>query len=295
MGGYPMADHHKVHRILGLRQMLSLEENHGTVPRQIFNRPTKQCRCLPMSMSDFVNDPQAAYAQAGIKECGNHIVWLDYTEPSKLRSQLDEFSALVGGSDHKDIIRITLNANYKAIKGAKDDMSRLAKLQARLDWLRSNLGDMLPEGASTADLSDERYPRLLARMLRAVAGRSAGSSSNIVPLSIVTYADGQRMLAATIAVASREESEDDVRTAAGLEQWPIASRNWDEVHDLKIATLTGREREFLDHNLPTVPARKLLQNLKFDLFEGQNREQTAAYLDRYGSLLRFYPNFIALD
>ena len=103
------------------------------------------------------------------------------------------------------------------------------------------------------------------------------------------------MLAATVAVASDEEMDDEVRKAAGLEKWPLVSRNWEEVHDLRIATLTSREREFLDRNLPTVPARKLLQNLKFDLFEDQGKEQTAAYLEKYGSLLRFYPNFIALD
>jgi len=295
MGGYPMVDHHKVHRVLGLRQMLSLEENHSTVPRQIFNRPTKQCRCLAMPMSEFVDDPHAAYAQAGIKGCANHIVWLDYTKPAELRSQLDEYSALVNSSDHYDIIRITLNANYKAIKGEKAGMSRAEKLEARFNWLRSNLGDFLPEGASPGDLSDEGYPKLLARMLRTVSGRAAKSSSNIVPLSIVTYADGHRMLAATVAVASDEEMDDEVRKAAGLEKWPLVSRNWEEVHDLRIATLTSREREFLDRNLPTVPARKLLQNLKFDLFEDQGKEQTAAYLEKYGSLLRFYPNFIALD
>nr|WP_137681154.1 O-methyltransferase [Aurantiacibacter suaedae] len=246
-------------------------------------------------MSEFVDNPQAAYAKAGIKGCANHIVWLDYTKPAELRSQLDEFSTLINSSDHYDIIRITLNANYKAIKGEKEGMSRVQKQEARFNWLRHNLGNFLPESAAPADLSDEGYPKLLARMLRIVSGRSARSSSKIIPLSIVTYADGHKMLAATVAVASDAESGEDVRKAAGLENWPLVSQNWDELHDLRIATLTGRERELLDRLLPTVPARKVIQDLKFDLFEDRTREQTAAYLEKYGNLLRFYPNFVSLD
>ena len=298
MGGYPMADHHRVHRILGLQHMLSLEENPSTVPRQLFNRPTKQCRCLPMAMSEFVEDPQSAIAQAGIlaKDYDNHIVWLDYTVPAKLRSQLDEFAALIRASDHRDIIRVTLNANYRAVKGGGDvSATRIEKAKGRLDWLRRHLGNLFPEDTTVASLSDEAYPRLLSRILRNVASRSTASNSKVVPLSLVTYADGQRMLAATMAIASDEETEEDVRSAANLNDWPLVSRVWDEVHDLRIATLTGRERAFLDRNLPTVPARKLLRDLKFDLFEGQTEEQAADYLERYGNLLRFYPNFVAID
>lgn len=293
MGGYPMADHHRVHRVLGLRNMLSFDENARAVPRQLFNRPTKDCRCVGMTSGEFVADPRAAYASVGLGGCPNHIAWLDYTKPADLRLQLDELVSLVQASDVGDLLRITLNANERAIKGVKPEMKQPEeRLEARLKTLEGDLGDYLPEDVTPDDLTTEVYPLLLARLVRNAVCGAAASTSRIVPLSIVTYADGQRMMATTMAVVSQEDADEGPHEAANLNSWPLASREWSDVHDLRIATLTSRERELLDRNLPAIPAKTVLKNLEFSLFQDMDVDEAAAYLDRYEGLLRFYPDFV---
>ena len=295
MGGYPMADHHRVHRVLGLRNMLSFDENPANVPRQLFNRPTKDCRCIEMTSGDFVADPRAAYGGVGLANCSNHVAWLDYTRPAQLRTHLDELVALVQASDAGDVIRITLNAKASAIRGAAPEMRPGEKRAARLKTLKKTLGNYLPEDAGTDDLNERAYPAFLARLVRNAVRGAVATNLKVVPLSIVTYADGQQMMAAAMAVLSEEDADDAPHTAADLTSWPLASRKWSEVHDLRIATLTSREKALLDRNLPAVPARTVLKNLKFSLFDDMELDDAAEYLDRYEGLLRFYPDFVSIE
>tara|TARA_B100001079_G_scaffold243470_1_gene230121 strand:+ start:6855 stop:7517 length:663 start_codon:yes stop_codon:yes gene_type:complete len=220
---------------------------------------------------------------------------LDYTKPSNLRQHLDDVVSLIRASDEGDILRVTLNANPSAIRGAQHDLPKKAKQDARLATLRRELGDYLPEDVERSHISDKFYPKLLVRILRNALSSAVAANLRVVPVSIVTYADGHRMVAATMVVVSGESSVGEPHQKAKLQYWPLASRRWDEIHDLRIATLTSRERAHLDFNLPTVPALTLLKGLKFSLFPDMGIEDAAAYLDRYEGLLRFYPNFLAVD
>jgi len=295
MGGYPMADHHRVHRVLGLRRLLCFDKDEVTVRRQLFNRPTKECACVSMTSRDFVDDPAAAYRRSGIRDWAGQIVWLDYTSPSEIGSQIDEFVALLSNSQHGDVIRITLNANEKALKGGKEGLSITQKTAARFQWFSEQVAQYLPADASQSDLTPPGYARLLARVLRAAAADALGDGI-VVPLSIVRYNDSaHQMLAATLLVHAPTDGELPFERSM-LADWSLLSRSWTEIHPLRVTALTSRERSLLDRLLPAVGAEKLVNDLPFSpLGEDISRSDTVEHLNRYRDLLRFYPDLLVLE
>ena len=293
MGGYSMADHHRIHRVLGLRRLFCFDEDRAIVRRQEFNRPIRECVCVEMGSDSFVEDPGGAYKRHGLRDHDGQIVWLDYTRPSSIGKHVGEFVKLLAECDHGDIVRLTLNANEKALRGGKQTLSTAQKQQARWDWLLMQVGQYVPEDTSPLYLASNRFPPLLARIIRAAAADALGNDV-ARPLSLVRYADGHQMFAATIIVdfCPRGARID----LSKLSTWPLFSRSWSEIHQLRIATLTPAERALVYKLIPTVPPTKLAKDLPFNPFDGVlSPAQLADHLTKYYDLLRFYPEFLVTD
>lgn len=293
MGGYPMADHHRIHRVLGLRRLFCFDENAQTVRRQKFNKPIRECQCVELTTTEFVEDPQRAYYEAGIRDHAGQIIWLDYTRPSDIGQHIKEFVNLLSWCKHGDIIRITLNGNEKALKGGTPGLSKSQTMTKRFEWLQGEVGQYLPEDAKALDLTEQGFPKLLARVLRAAAADAIGDEV-ARPLSLVRYADGQQMFAATIVI---DDPEANTPLDLGkLKDWSLLSRTWSEIHPLRIAALTPPERALIYRLIPSVRPDKLARDLPFDPFEGMlSPAQVADHLSKYHDLLRFYPDIVVLD
>ncbi|MEO1421365.1 MAG: O-methyltransferase, partial [Pseudomonadota bacterium] len=293
MGGYPMADHHRVHRVLGLRRLYCFDEDPKTVQRQKFNKPIPDCKCVELTTTEFVSDPARAYREAGFTDWGGQIVWLDYTRPGELGRNVEEFVSLLGECQHGDVVRITLNGNEKAIKGGSSKLSKTDMLKRRLAWLKGEVGQYIPEDARHTDLTETGFPALLARILRAAAADALGNEV-ARPLSLVRYADGQQMFAATIIVDKSDPEK--LIELERLRDWSLLSSTWSEIHPLRIAALTSRERALVARLVPSLRPEKLAKDLPFDPFEGAlTRIQTAEHFTRYQDLLRFYPDVLVLE
>lgn len=293
MGGYPMADHHQVHRVLGLRRLFCFDEEPETVRRQKFNRPVRECRCVELTTGEFVEDTKRAYKEAGIPSGSGQIVWLDYTRPGDIGQNIAEFVKLLSTCKNGDIVRLTLNGNEKALKGGAERLSVTQKLEKRFAWLKSEVGQYLPEDASHLDLTVTGFPRLLARVLRAAAADALGDDI-VRPLSLVRYADGQQMFATTMIVD--DPANGGKFDFEKLKNWSLLSRSWSEIHALRITALTPTERALIYRLIPSVHPSKLARDLPFDPFEGALTEtQVADHLSKYHDLLRFYPDIVVLD
>ena len=288
-----MADHHRIHRVLGIRKLFCFEEDPKVVQRQIFNRPIPDCKCVELTTEEFVADPRRSYKEAGISDVTGQIVWLDYTRPGDLGKNINEFVSLLRGCEHGDLVRITLNANEKAIKGGKAGLPKSALLGNRLSWIKSQVPQYLPEDARSTDLTESGFPHLLARILRAAAADALGNDV-ARPLSLVRYADGHQMLAATLLVD--KDIEEEPFNLDLLKDWSLVSRSWSTIHQLKIATLTSRERALLSRLVPSLRPEKLARDLPFDPFEGaMSDRQIADHFFKYQDLLRFYPDVMVLE
>src|SRR5262249_52917928 len=146
----------------------------------------------------------------GYDENVQTIIWFDYTDPSALGEQTQEFRALLPILDNGDIVRITINANPAAVYTANSrNLGRRESAdeihEERLLRLRNRLAEFHPPNASSEDMTHARFPVVIARAF-SLAARSALSSlspNEFVPLSIVRYADGQQMLSVTGMILKR--------------------------------------------------------------------------------------------
>lgn len=276
MGGYPMADHHRVFRVLGLRRLFCFDEDPKTVRRQIFNKPIPDCKCVELTSADFVEDPGRAYRMAGIQDWSGQIVWLDFTRPGDLAQNVQQFVRLLSMCDHGDIVRITLNGNEQAIRGGSKDANKREKQKGRFEWLKQEIGQYIPDDADPSHLTEVGFPKILARVLKAASANALGNEM-VKPLSVVRYADVHQMFAAAVIVDKKDPEK--LIDLSKLHDWSLISKSWTDIHPLRISVLTSRERALVTRLVPSLRPEKLANDLPFDPFEGSlSRIETANYL-----------------
>ena len=291
MGGYTMADHARVSRVLGLQRLVSFDTDARTVRRARFNSPTEATFVKEATAKEVAERIDDLLQEWGVQASEGRIVWFDFTTPSKLQEDLLSFANLVNSSVPGDILRITLNAdprNLPRAPVADDEATEEEKKRQRLAEVveETDIGEEDPNDSA-------HLPRILARAIGRISTEAAGPTKRTVCLSSVTYSDGTKMVAVTLAGTDQPSANgDDPHTAAKLASWPLASRRWDQVHDLRIQTLTSREREQLERRLPNEPASSILSSMGLEKMPGL--DDPAAHFDEYGQLIRFYPDFISL-
>ena len=296
MGAYALEDHKMIHRRFGITRLVSFDRSASTVARQTFNRPVGTCRCLKVSsgqlierLDDIINASQEG-APAGI------VIWLDYTDPSGLGEQIREFQILLAKLAEGDVVRITVNAHAPALGAARRSdgtfVTNEAILKNRFARLEERIGDFLPSDASPAGVSETELPRLIARAFGQAAMKAVPPEGGLTfsPLSIISYADGQRMVSIT-GVLVKMKCEGLMRSRIGLGQWPFKSDDWSAVADLKVPDLTVRERMFLEQSMDLSPD-EVAKGLGFRFGGGI---EVSDFVKNYRSYYRFYPSLIATE
>lgn len=297
MGAYPMEDHKLLYRSLGLTNSISFDMNPNVVERQKFNKPVATCQCLCATSGEIVAGLEQKLEDCGFDTDGGVIIWLDYTAPREIGEQVREFEALLDKLKEGDVVRITLNANHRALHSDRDkDGKRFDAddLRARRFLkLAELLGDYLPSSAANVSINDRDFPVLLAQCLQSAAGKAFPTSSSkiFLPLSILRYADGQQMLSVTgIVCRSREKTE--VPAALNMGEYAFYSPEWSSVHELIVPPLTTREKLFLEREVLSNNAGDVLEALGFSFAEYESMED---FVLSYRAYHRFYPNLLPTD
>ena len=296
MGAYALEDHRMVHRRFGISRLVSFDRNANTVARQEFNRPIGSCRCLPLDSSQMIDQISQILEDSVEKDPDGVVVWLDYTAPGELGQQIREFQDLLGQLVDGDVIRITVNAHAPSLGEFKGEGGRQLTeeelREARYKVISERLGEFLPSDATSEDVGKMELPRLLARAFGQAATKILPPSrkNTFSPLSILSYADGQRMLSMTGAVVKRA-SEEDMRSKMDLENWPFKSLDWDSMESLSVPDLTIRERMFLEREIDAAP-KEIAQKLGFQF---ENGIEVTEFVEQYRNYYRFYPSLVAAE
>lgn len=225
------------------------------------------------------------------------IVWLDYTDPSKISEQIREFETLLDRLKPGDIVRITVNASPQALGKSVDAEGKHLPAQEvrakRLQKLKDRIGDYLPSWVDHDKITDEYLPSVLSASLGNAALKAFPTNAKncFTPLSVVRYADGQQMLSITGAVVGRED-ETALRKKLDLDSWPFASTDWSMVHRLVVPALTVRERLFLERGIVSKPTATLISDLGF---QEASEISMSDFLDNYKDYYRFYPTLLSAE
>lgn len=207
MGGKFLDDHKAVRFAFDLLGSASIEKFDRVVPRQDFNKPFEDVKCIRSESKDFVHG--FSEFRAEYPEGTNFLVWLDYVAPNERLSQLEEFSTLIGFGQPYDVVRLTLNANVETVKGS--DAKKPDQFKTVRDWRLSVFASQMskfPSQPTESEMTAAAFPALLARTV-GVAAREGTKGKKFVarPLSVTAYTDVHTMLSITAILLPVEDAD----------------------------------------------------------------------------------------
>lgn len=295
MGAYSLEDHRLIHRYLGIKRLIAFDLDNEIILRQQFNKPIDSCFCVKKTAGEMVFELDAILAGCSFSDATSLIVWLDYTDPKEIGSQVREFQTLLDKLKEGDVVRVTVNANPKDLQSDGNGTPVLASktMQKHFATLQNAIGDYLPSTAKASDMTFEGFAALLSQAFASAALKALPASGRTIfaPLSIVRYADTTQMLSISGVIVARDRDE-HVRASMRLNSWPFGSAGWTDVKNIIAPTITLRERLFLERSVMNNSDAAIKSELGFSQF-GETKVED--FLDSYRKYYRFYPTMLLAD
>jgi hypothetical protein len=285
LGGPFLEDFRMIHARLGITDLVCIEKDEDAYLRQIFNLPFKSIVCVHSTIEDYLYK----------KEITNPVIlWLDYTEPSRIFSQINVFCNQVCTLPIGSIVRLTLNANpdflgTPARDEVKNDVFKISDEgkptieEWRLVRLRDKLGNLVPTTITSEFISKSKLGGALLQIVDLALDRKIEGYPDRRPIWCLAthYADGQAMVTCTVYIATREAS--DIERA--IESWPFYS-TIQNPHVLDLPALSTKELFALESS------ESPKQCLKYRLPKSGLLEDP---LDSYTAFYRIYPHFARIE
>jgi hypothetical protein len=265
LGSIYFSDFVLVHRILGLRNMDSVEQDVEKQSRFEFNKPYK---CITMHYGPSNDElPKLPWDTRA-------ILWLDYDGPLT-DSVLTDVSFFCTNARPASFLAVTVNAQPPGKEGKRVEALRgqLAAAKVREDLKEADLA-----GWQTAVTYRRVITNEIEERLKEMNG-ARGQGKKLLFQQVVNfqYADGAKMLSIG-GVLYDEELSEQLRRCA-FEGLPFF-RGGEDAYRIEVPKLTFRELRHLDQQLPC-DGNKALEGKSIP--EGD--------LQRYGSMYRWFPTF----
>lgn len=243
LGGPFLEDFRMIHARIGIKDMVCIDSDKQTHLRQEFNKPIESVECVHSTLEEFLDETEFEKPV---------ILWLDFTDPRAIQTQIELFSRQVIELPNNSILRVTLNANPSSLgkpnqseisvrveEGEVLDSDKPTEQEWRLIKFKERLADYCPANIDSDDMLQKNYGRTLLRILSLAAEKSALEvSKRKVTWGLATlYSDGQFMITATAVVT--DEDPDEIKNI--LEYWEYHTIPEDP-HVLDLPALSMLER-----------------------------------------------------
>lgn len=271
-GGHSLEDFKYIHTRFDIQSMTSIEIDEEVYKRQQFNQPHSCITCVLAPSGQFIEE---------FDRTGQTIIWLDYTKPSQLRDQIEELQATLDRLQLFDVVKITLNAHaasYVAQEGGDPEET----WQARLEDLRTKLGDLFPLGSvNSGMMTAKMFPHSLNLVVKYAASLSMRGQRGLYfqPLTSFSYSDGQTMLTVT-GIILVDSLTNDFFNKTNIKDWELSNTDWSEPRRIDVPNLTLKERLHIDALLPNADAKDIQDKLgfMFDTKEKISLEMLKTYI-----------------
>ena len=274
LGAIWFVDFVLAHKLLAIRDMVSIEVDEVLAKRAEFNRPYA---CVSVEHGDS----STVLATMDLAD-SPVLAWLDYdTGPDG--PVLDDLSLLCAEARAGSVVIVTVNAEKKNLPSDADDGHEYGPLEERM---RAWAGDAVPSRIPESGRTNAGYPELLASVLmehlhRCVRREGRDTTLSVVPLFNIGYKDSCPMVTVGGAIVEPElrgridtllKSQEGLHTA-------------DEFVRINVPPLTFKEKAALDQMLPKdcAPSPEEVHEAGFQLQPEQ--------LENYYRFYRHYPNF----
>ncbi len=281
-GSYEFDEYKLLYRMIGLEDMHSIERDSSIYDRQKFNKPYASIQLF--------NKDCTAYFDEDYDETKQSIVWLDFSDAHDKLSQCNDIAYVCGKLAENDILRITMNAQPSSIKitdSQERDISSEEKSRLRFNELKSILGNYFPDDATPEDVTQDKYPLLLSKIVKNAAYADLDEKLAPIPLCMYSYTDGQQMMTVTLIMG---RSDEDSKTKK-LEELRKAFSDWQEY------SCVGGWEQIIKIDLPPLTVHEQLELRQAPRTEEgleDVSERTGIKMEdirKYYKYVRYYPNF----
>lgn len=276
-GAVTFSDFVLFHRALGVKQMISIEQNTESVDRVRDN--------IPFDIA--IDNRHSSLALRELEYKNRHIIWLDYDD-KLLPSMLLDATTVASRACSGTVLAISFNCHNAAelaeAKSAEEDVSAL-------DLFINRFGrDRVPTDVFEDDLHGWPYAKLgrsmfYSELQSALAVRNSGDSAEDVisfeRICEIEYSDGAKMTTLIGVFCSESDSVDKLKACdfASLDFLP-PDRN---AIRIEVPKLTLREIRNLERQLPISSERLNLGTIP------------SKDAKRFAALYRYLPNFAVTE
>lgn len=259
MGSIYFFDFVLFYKLLGMRQLLSVEYDVSITKRVAFNRPFRTVRVEMAPIGEVIPH---------LPGDRRHLLWLDYDsriDGTCLRDSAAAAYHLSPGS----ILLVTVDAEPPSGSGPTE----------WYEYYREQAGDYLPMDLDESAFGLSRLPSINARTLCSAieSGVAIREEVRYLPLFAFSYADGHEMV--TVGGMIGGEAEEAELAAC---DWTDASyirvESNAELCRIRVPRLTRRERLYLDQYMPCDQG-----------WHPRDFELSEEELEAYRDIHQFYP------
>jgi hypothetical protein len=287
LGGPFLEDFRLIHSRIGIDKMVCVESEEAVHRRQSFNRPRESIHCVHANLEEFLETTEFD---------GPVVLWLDFTEPKTVVSQIEAFARQACELPIYSVVRITLNANPGSLGKPPagqtavtlpGESTKAGGTETELDWrlarFKERLGGRAPSKLSPEDMTHRNFGTSLLKALWLCADRGIldHPERKLVWALATHYSDGQPMVTATVVVVP--EHDQDVRSI--IDAWQFASSPSTPLR-LDLPALSTIERLTMESTAD--PKARM----GYDLPESDMGEDP---FDAFKRFYRMYPHFARVD
>jgi hypothetical protein len=244
-GGFPIRDYQYtgfgsiffvdfilVHKLLGIRRMLTVERDTGIRKRVAFNKPFAEVTVAMKKAEDVI--PKLDRDQ-------KTILWLDYDFRLN-KAAADDVSLAAFVLATGSILMVTVDVKPPPGTGGPSEWHASYEDQ---------VGRFLDFAWTAEQFAQTQLPNTNAQILfNAIrSGLSARPTTRFIPLFNFLYADGHPML--TVGGMIGTEADADRVGGCNFSRAPFIRRDTRlQPYEIKVPILTRKERSVLDHHMP---------------------------------------------
>lgn len=225
LGGPFLEDFRLIHARVGLNQMDCIEVEEAVHHRQEFNKPVSTIKCIHSTLEDYLAKTEFVEPV---------ILWLDYTEPKGLHSQIEAFSDQATSLPVGSVVRVTLNANPASLGKPDPTQIRVAmpgsdpppsimktETEWRLERFKERVADYFPADLSAQDMTFKRFGKAILKAVNlAVEKKLLDNPMRAVQWALATnYSDGQPMVTSTLIVMGKAPDPSVIRAISTWEYY----------------------------------------------------------------------------
>lgn len=271
MGSIHFVDFSLFHKIIGIRNMLSVEISTKIENRIHFNAPYKEIINLE------VGQPIGNFIPK-LESDRQHLLWLDYDDILR-EEMLRDISAAASTLSPGSILLFTIDSE-PPIKGNNREENNEENISKSKKYFTS-FADTYLLPYTNEDFYYENLPRLnIKACLNSIkAGLAGRQDIQFQPLFNFIYADGHRMITAGGMICDKK-SKQKIKGSRLLKADYIRADFQSDPFYIRVPILTRKEQLVLDSHMPC-----------HDGWLPKEFEMSSEEIQNYNKIYRFFPSY----